>query len=156
MKRLLSTGLVVGVLAVALWIRSGTLVTGPAVDSALATQTHASSGLSAGGEAGADRRLSECGAGLPRQNPLVGSFELENPADIYGHIPHLPQLPDLGTFAPPVFVVLFDRGIFVFPVPLMGTSETASYYSQPHTIVCIYHDGRPDYYADVNFTGWTP
>lgn len=101
-----------------------------------------------------DPRLASCGSNMPGQSPILGSFQADSPDQLYGSVPRLPPIPELALPKTPLFVVMFNKGVFRFPVPLVGSPDGAKFWSQPHTILCVYQDGNPSFYADVDFTGW--
>lgn len=103
------------------------------------------------GPASTDTRLVACGASMPNQSRLLTSYEVQSAARLYAAIPHLPTVGELSIAKPPFFVALFDGGVFKFPVPLIGDPAGLSFWSQPHTILCIFHDGIASFYADVDF-----
>lgn len=153
MKNLLLTIAVLGVIVAALLIRGGT--SAPASQGRQVVSPTFVSMPEAAASLGADP-LTICGVGRPNQSAMLGDFQATSAADVHKRLPGLPNLPDLDSFTPPMTVVLFDKGVFNFPVPLLPKPGSQAYWEAPHTILCVFHDGISDFYADVDFSGWSP
>jgi hypothetical protein len=139
-------------LAIALLL-TASLVAVLATDGLASAVGSGTSQKSSPGTASTDVRLVACGASMPNQSRLLTSYEVQSAALLYAAIPHLPAVGELSIAKPPFFVALFDGGVFKFPVPLIGDPAGLSFWSEPHTILCIFHDGIPSFYADVDFAG---
>jgi hypothetical protein len=148
--------LLVSASAVLLFGRKGGTL--PAVGAPAASPTASSTVVVQSASAfvpGLDATLGLCGARLAGQNPVIGSFEAASPAALYERIPSVSLIPGLDDATGPIDVVLFGRGVFLFPVPLMrapGSSGPERF----ETMLCVVRGGAARFYSNADFSGWRP
>jgi hypothetical protein len=92
-----------------------------------------------------DPRAKACGAG---PWPTLATFEVAEERLVRQHLPHMKGAPELNT-DDPAYVVLFDGSI---DLPIVGFGKVKS---TPQTgVLCVYVRSVPEYYVDVDVTGW--
>lgn len=93
--------------------------------------------------ASADPRLRACGGD---GGNVRAAFAIARARDLQDHYPHMLRTPELETDSP-AFVVDFDGET---TLPLMMTNPRAPKASAYTNVVCVYADGIPNWYYDVD------
>lgn len=100
------------------------------------------------GVLGGDARARACGADT---NATVATFSVPAANQVRNHLPHMHAAPELDLSSSPAYVVLF-RDPVELPVMGFSGSVTARTYSN---VVCVFVDGRPEFYSNVDTSGWS-
>jgi hypothetical protein len=85
-------------------------------------------------------------------------FKLAHGADIRRHIPRMGRSPEIEDSAPAT-VVIFAGKVQIGPMMLRLPAPGESLAPEPDAyagVVCVFHDGVPEFYSDVDTTGATP
>ena len=93
---------------------------------------------------GADPRLAACGGDSGK---VRAAFAIAHARDFQAHYPHALRTPELETDSP-AFVVDFSSAT----MPLMTGNARAPRTTSYTNVVCVYADGVPNWYFDVDKT----
>ena len=99
--------------------------------------------------AGSDARFRACGGSAGH---VRAAFALNHARDIQSHYPHLLRTPELETDSP-AFVVDFDGDT---AIPLMTVNPRAPQITSFKNVMCVFADGAPNWYFDVDKTDMHP
>ena len=97
---------------------------------------------------GLDPRAKACGAD---KWPAMGTFEVASANQVRAHIPRMAPAPELDSATGPAYVVLF-KGPVELPVSHFVKPVTPTRYTG---VICVVVNSVPEYYADVDTTGWS-
>lgn len=100
---------------------------------------------------GADPRLRACGGASPGVKVRV-SFAMTHARDFQAHYPHALKTPELNTDEP-AYVVDFDGSV---NVRFTGNPRSEPRQGPYHNVVCVFAQGIPNWYYDVDKTGVHP
>jgi hypothetical protein len=96
--------------------------------------------------AGLDPRARACGA---ESWPVLGTFEVARVDEVGQHLPHMKPAPELNGSIP-AYVVLFD-GPIELPRPRFVHGEAHAETG----VICVFVNGVPGFYTDVDIRGWS-
>jgi hypothetical protein len=94
---------------------------------------------------GLDARAKACGAD---NWAMLSTFEVAHASEVRQHLPRMKPAPELEVSAP-AYVVLFRDAIDLPQVRFnraVVKSETG--------VICVFVNGVPEFYTDVDVTGW--
>jgi hypothetical protein len=97
--------------------------------------------------------MQACGATLPQQIPVLGSFTALNGGDLYAAISTLESASELRSATGPIDVILFGPGDFLYPVPNMTVPGSGN-ANHVGSMLCAYHGGQASFYPNVDLGGF--
>ena len=95
-----------------------------------------------------DPRAKSCGADTWS---VLGTFEVAQANQVRAHIPRMGAAPELDISSAPAYVVLF-RGPIELPTSHFVKPAMPPSYSG---VICVFVNSVPEYYTDVDTTGWS-
>lgn len=98
-----------------------------------------------------DPSLQACGA-YESTNHVMAHMTVANGRDVHSHVPLLGKTPEVDD-ATNVTIVLFDK--YALPM-IMGHRFNGPATKSGPGYLCLFADGVPNIYSDVDFTGWSP